>query len=88
MTLKDWKQKTALSKILTIIGLILSITIVILLLLQIFNVWDKTENICALLSAILMLIQAIEIWKTNRSVAIVALFTAIVVFVSTILVLF
>jgi hypothetical protein len=88
MKLKDWKQKSLTSKIFTVIGLIISITIVILALLQIFNVWDKAINIFEPLLGLLMLIQAIENWNTNRSVAYFSLFAAIFVLIMSILILF
>jgi hypothetical protein len=88
MKLKDWKQKSLTSKIFTVIGLIISITIVILALLQIFNVWDKAINIFEPLLGLLMLIQAIENWNTNTSVAYFSLFAAIFVLIMSILILF
>jgi SNF family Na+-dependent transporter len=83
MTLKDWNQKKVSSKIFTIIGLILSVAIIILALLQIFDVWDKAVNVCEPLLGILILLQAIENWKTNKLVALASLFASIAVFALT-----
>jgi hypothetical protein len=88
MTFNDWKEKNTLSKIITIIGLLLTISIVILALLQIFNVWDKAGNAVQPLLGVFILLYAIENWKTNRIVALVLLFVAIIIFVSAIQVLF
>ncbi len=77
MILKEWGKKTLLSKILTIIGYIISITVIILAILQIFNIWEKAMYVYIPLGGILMLIQAIENWKKNKSVAYISLFTAI-----------
>jgi hypothetical protein len=83
MTFRNWGQKTIGSKIVTIIGFFLSVIIVILAALQIFNVY-QTMNICVPLVGILMLLQAIENRK-NKSVALVSLFAAVIIFVLTIL---
>lgn len=87
MKLKDWNKKTLPFKILTILGLIISITIIALAIMQIFNVWDKAINVFEPLLGILMIIQAIENWKTNRSTAYFSLFVAIFIFVVAIIIL-
>lgn len=87
MKLKDWNKKTLPFKTLTILGLIISITIIALAFMQIFNVWDKAINVFEPLLGILMIIQAIENWKTNRSTAYFSLFVAIFIFVVAIIIL-
>lgn len=87
MKLNDWNKKTIFSKILTILRLIISITIIFLALMQIFNVWDKAINVFEPLLGVLMLIQAIENWKTNRSTAYFLLFVAIFMFIVAITIL-
>lgn len=87
MKLKDWNKKTIFSKILTILRLIISITIIFLALMQIFNVWDKAINVFEPLLGVLMLIQAIKNWKTNRSTAYFLLFVAIFMFIVAITIL-
>lgn len=86
--LKDWNKKTISFKILTILGLIISITIIFLSLLQIFNAWDKAINVFEPLLGVLMLIQTIENWKTNKSIAYFSLFVAFFIFVVAIIMLF
>lgn len=88
MKLKYWNQKTLPFKILTLIGVIISITVVILAFMQIFNVWDKAINIFEPLLGVLMLIQTIENWKTNKSIAYFSLFVAIFIFVVAIIIFF
>lgn len=80
MILKNWNNKTTLSKVLTIIGFIISIAIIILALLQIFDVWRNAIYVHEPLLGVLMLIQASENWKENKSVAYFSLFTAIFIF--------
>ena len=88
MKLKDWNEKTIPFKILTIFGLIISVTIIALALMQIFNIWDKAINVFEPLLGVLMLIQAIENWKTNRATAYFSLFIAIFIFLIAIIILF
>lgn len=88
MIFKDWNKKTLSLKVLTIIGAIISIAVIILSLMQIFNVWDKAINIFEPLLGALMIIQAIENWKTNRSTAYFSLFVAIFIFIVAIIILF
>ena len=88
MKLKDWDKKTIPFKILTIFGLIISVTIVVLALMQIFNIWDNAINVFEPLLGVLMIIQAIENWKTNSSTAYFSLFVAIFIFLVAIIILF
>ena len=88
MKIKDWDKKTMPFKILTIFGLIISITIIVLSLMQIFNIWDKAINVFEPLLGVLMIIQAIENWKTNRATAYFSLFVAIFMFLVAIIILF
>ena len=88
MKIKDWNKKTIPFKNLTIFGLIISVTIVVLALMQIFNVWDKAINVFEPLLGVLMIIQAIENWKTNITTAYLSLFVAIFIFIVAIIILF
>ncbi len=88
MLIKEWNKKTLLSKILTIIGFIISITVIILAILHIFNVWNNAIYVYEPLTGILMLIQAIEYWPKNKKVAYISLFAAIFIFIVTIVILF
>lgn len=92
MAIKDfsvnWEQKSLFMKILTIVGFIISIAIMILSFLQVFNVWDKAINIFEPLLGVLMLIQTVENWKKNRTTAYFSLFVAIFIFIVAIIILF
>lgn len=89
MRLKGWKQKTVFMKSLTIIGFIISITVIILALMQIFNVWDRAIYLLEPLLGVLMLIQAIDNWKTNKVSAYVSLGVAIfILIVAAVIILF
>lgn len=88
MILKDWNKKTVPFKILTIFGLIISVTIVVLSFIQIFNVWDNAINVFEPLLGVLMIIQAIENWKSNKTIAYFSLFVAVFIFIVAIIILF
>ncbi|MCM1404664.1 MAG: hypothetical protein NC133_04180 [Prevotella sp.] len=75
-------------KILTVIGLIISVAIIILSFLQIFDIWDQAIKIFEPLLGVMMLIQTIENWQTNRKTAYFSLFTAIFIFIGAILIWF
>ncbi len=77
MLIKEWDKKTLLSKILTIIGFIISIIVIILAILQIFNVWENSIYVFEPLTGVLMLIQAIEHWKKDKRTAYISLFASI-----------
>ncbi len=88
MTFKDWHKKTLSLKILTVTGCIIAIAVIILSLIQIFNIWDKAINIFEPLLGVLMLLQTIENWKDNRPAAYFSLFVAIFIFVVAVIILF
>ena len=88
MKLRDWNNKTLPFKILTIFGIIISITVIVLSLLQIFNIWDKAINVFEPLLGVLMIIQAIENWKTHKALAYYSLFVAFFIFVVAIIILY
>lgn len=86
MILNNWAQKSTLYKVLTIIGCIISVIIVSLAFMQLFNVWDKAINVFEPLLGVLMIIQAIENWKTNRITAYISLLAAFFIFAAAVLI--
>lgn len=86
--IENWEEKSLFMKILTVIGFIMSISIIVLTFLQIFNIWDKAINIFEPLLGFLMLIQAIENWKSNKKTAYYSLFVAIFIFIVAIFIIF
>ncbi len=79
--LKEWNKKTLFEKVISIVGVIISITIIILAFLQIFNVWRNSIYVYEPLLGILMLIQAVQNWKKNKTVAYISLFASIFILV-------
>lgn len=68
-------------KVLTIFGLIISVIVIVLAFLQVFNVWNNAIYVYEPLVGVLMIIKAIEFWKTNKSIAFFLLFVAIFTFI-------
>lgn len=75
-----WDQKQTDEKVLYVISSICSISIIILVCLQILGVWKTAVNVFEPLLGVLMLIQTIQNWKKNKAVAKVSLCAAIIIF--------
>ena len=78
---KGWKDKPMGYKVLSIIGIMVSISVIVLSILQIIGVIKNATNIFMPLLGVLMLIQAIQTWKTNRTSAIFSLCVSIFIFI-------
>lgn len=81
-----WSQKQKYEKVLSVMGIICSVSIIILAFMQIFGIWKTAANIFEPLLGILLLIQAIQNWKKNKSVAIFSLCVAIFIFLVSIII--
>lgn len=77
---ENWNQKQTQEKVLYIMEIICSISIIILVSMQIFNIWENAIYVFEPLLGILMLIQAIQNWKKNKVLSLVALGAAIFIF--------
>ena len=83
-----WKSLSLLHKIVMIVSIIASLSVVVLSLLQIFDVWDPAINICIPLMGIVMLCQAYTQWNVSRKVSYFSIGTAAFVFICAIVVFF
>lgn len=87
-TLKEaWKKYSPANKSATAATFILSAAVIVLAVLQLTGVWDKAINVFEPLLGALMLIQAAQNWKKNRTAAVLCLVGAIFVFIAGILIL-
>lgn len=84
--IEKWKEEPLFLKILSIIGIIITIAIIILAFMQILNIWEN--DIFEPLLGILMIIQAIENWNINRKLSYYSLFVAIFIFIVTAIIIF
>lgn len=81
-----WRQNQTDKRILNIISSICSISIIILVVMQILGVWKTAINAFEPLLGVLMLTQAIQNWKKNKVVAILSLCAAILTFLVVIII--
>ena len=84
----NWKNAPLLQKVVTIISIIASLSVVVLAVLQIFDVWEQAINICVPMMGVTMLCQSYMQWDTSRKVAYFSIGTAAFIFICTIIVFF
>ena len=83
-----WKDAPLLHKIVTIVSILTSLSVFVLAVLQMFDIWNQAINICVPLMGITMLCQAYILWNKSRKVAYFSIGTAIFVFICAIVVFF
>ena len=88
MSKTKWKDTPLLHKVVTIISVLASLSVVVLAVLQIFDVWDQSINVFMPLMDVTMLCQAYMQWNTSRKVAYFSIGTAAFIFVYSIVVFF
>ena len=84
----NWKNAPLLQKVVTIISILASLSVVVLAVLQIFDVWEQAINIYMPLMGVTMLCQAYIQWNNSRKVAYFSIGTAAFIFICTIVVFF
>ena len=76
---RSWNQQTVPERILSILKIIVSITILSASILKLFHVWPKGLNLAIPLFAVYYILETICSWKTNRDWAATSLFLAIII---------
>ncbi len=71
-----WQQRTWYENAASIIGIPCSLAVVILAVLQLAGVWENAAYVYMPLTGIVLLTQAVQNWRKQRSVAIFSLCTA------------
>ena len=84
----NWKNAPLLQKVVTIISVLASLSVVVLAVLQIFDVWDQAINVFMPLMGVTMLCQSYMQWNNIRKVAYVSIGTAVFIFICAIIVFF
>lgn len=84
----EWEMTPLYVKIATILDVILSIAVIILSLLQIFKVWDKSLYFILPLMGTIMLLQAIQKWSYYKKDSYLFLATAIFIYIMSIIYIF
>ena len=83
-----WTDAPLLHKIVTIISILASLSVVVLSVLQMFDIWNQAIKIGVPLMGITMLCQAYIQWNTSRKVAYFSIGTAVFVFICAIVMFF
>ena len=83
-----WKDAPLLHKVVTIISVLASLSVVVLAVLQMFNVWDQAINVFMPLMGVTMLCQSYMQWNNSRKVAYFSIGTAVFIFICAIIVFF
>ncbi len=83
-----WKDAPLSHKIVTIISILTSLSVVVFAVLQVFDIWNQAINICVPLMGITLLCQAYIQWNVSRKVAYFSIGSAVFVFICAIVVFF
>ena len=83
-----WKDTPPLHKVITIFSVIVSLAVVTLAVLQIFDIWTQAINLCIPLMGVNLLCQTYMQWNTSRKTAYFSLSCAVFVFACAIAVFF
>jgi len=83
-----WKDISLMQKIVTIISIVVSLSVVVLGILQIFEIWIYAINLCIPLMGVVNLCQAYMQWNTSRKVAYFSIGTAVFIFICALVVFF
>ena len=83
-----WKEAPLLHRIVTIISVLASLSVVVLAALQMFAIWEQAINVFMPLMGITMLCQSYMQWNNSRKVAYFSIGTAVFIFICAIVVFF
>ena len=75
-----WKDAPVFHKLITVMAVLVSLSVVALAVLQMLGVWDQAINLCVPLMGVTMLCQAYTQWNTSRMVAYYSIATAAIIF--------
>lgn len=75
-----WKDTPPLHKVITVFSVIVSLAVVTLAVLQIFDIWTQAINLCIPLMGVNLLCQTYMQWNTSRKTAYFSLGCAVFVF--------
>ena len=83
-----WKNTPLSHKIITVFSVIVSLAVVTLAILQMFDIWTQAINLCVPLMGVNLLCQTYIQWNTSRKTAYFSLGCAAFVFACAIAVFF
>ena len=83
-----WRDSPLSQKIITVFSVIVSLAVVTLAILQMFDIWTQAINLCIPLMGVNLLCQTYTQWNTSRKTAYFSLGCAVFVFACAIAVFF
>ena len=83
-----WKDAPLIHKIVTVVSIIVALSVIVLAILQMFDIWTQAINLCVPLMGVNLLFQTYTQWNTSRKTAYFSLSCAVFVFACTIAVFF
>ena len=83
-----WKDTPLSHKIITVFSVIVSLAVVTLAILQMFDIWTQAINLCIPLMGVNLLCQTYTQWNTSHKTAYFSLGCAVFVFACAIAVFF
>ena len=83
-----WKDTPLAQKIVTVLSILVAISVIVLAILQIFDIWTQAINLCVPLMGVNLLCQTYMQWNTSRKTAYFSLGCAVFVFACAIAVFF
>ena len=83
-----WKESPLSHKVVTVISILASLYVIVLAILQMFDVWTQAINLCVPMMGITMLCQAYMQWNNSRKVAWFSIGVAAFIFVCAIVVFY
>jgi len=82
------KETPLMYKVITTVSILVSLSVVVLAVLQIFDVWRQAANVYMPLMGVTMLCQAYMQWNNSRKVAYFSIGTAVFIFICAMVVFF
>ena len=83
-----WKDAPLIHKIVTVVSIIVALAVIVLAILQMFDIWTQAINLCVPLMGVNLLCQTNIQWNTSRKTAYFSLGCAVFVFACAIAVFF
>ena len=84
----NWKDAPLLHKVVTVISILASLSVVVLAVLQIFDIWSQAIKVFMPLMGVTMLCQSYMQWNNSHKVAYFSIGTAAFIFICAIVVFF
>ena len=61
-----WNEKSTADKVMLVLRMVISVVVLVIVSLKLFNVWDKALNVAIPLLSVLILIQSVQEHKEQK----------------------